>query len=135
MSITLSILALIGYIIKITIDYAKVKHNQEEIQNNQTELKTKQSELKSNIDLIEATTLSEFPVLKEKITQLEKEFNKETEKNSRNFKDLFDSRTETQSALTELTTTVKILVQNMDKQFQSIETKLDGIHEKIHSKM
>ena len=121
-------MALVGYIIKVTIDYTKVKHNQ-------LEIKTNQAELKSNIDLIETTTLAEIPVIKEKIAHLEKEFAKENDKNSKNFKDLFESRTETQSALAELTTTVKILVQNMDRQFQSLESKLDGINEKIHSKM
>lgn len=50
---------------------------------------------------------------------------------SEKFKDLYNSRTETQTVLAELTTTVKMLVQNMDKQFNSIDGKLDEINKRI----
>lgn len=51
---------------------------------------------------------------------------------SEKFKDLYHSRSETQNAVTELTTTVKILVQSIDKQFSQIDKKLDEIQSRIN---
>lgn len=74
--------------------------------------------------------------LAEKIANLEKEKDKISEK----FKELYTSRNETEKSLVELTATVKALVQNMEKQFESnkeqftaINSKLDEITNRINT--
>lgn len=53
---------------------------------------------------------------------------------SEKFKELFESRNKTQSNLAELTTTVKMLVANMDKSFATIDKKLDEITQRIYER-
>lgn len=73
------------------------------------------------------------------IEQVDKNLSELKVKTSEKFKELYLSRNQTDNALTELTTTVKLLVQTMnkqfstfDKQFETFDKKLDEITEKIN---
>ena len=107
----MALLGIVAYIVKISSDYAKLKAEKEE--------------LKRDIEQVREQYNAELQIIRTDIAE-------QKAKVSENFKALYHSRSETQNALTELTTTVKLLVQSMDKQFSTIDKKLDEIQNRIN---
>lgn len=52
---------------------------------------------------------------------------KKLEKNEKKFDELFASRNKTNEALTELNTTMRMLIQNIDKQFENLDNKIEEL--------
>lgn len=108
------VLAVLGYVVKISMDYAKVK--------------AEQKILKQEMVEVEQRLEESFTGVKQYYTEQFKEIKKS---NSEKFKELYNSRNKTEICLAELTSTIKMLVQNMDKQYSSIEKKIDEISKRI----
>lgn len=114
-----SICALIGYIVKISISYSK--------------LKSEQRNISSDIDLLkscsEANT-SKLSILSNKFATIDilvSENSKKFEKSEKKFDELFASRNKTNEVLAELNTTIRLLVSNIDKQFENLDTKIEDL--------
>lgn len=108
------VLAVLGYVVKISMDYARVK--------------AEQKILKQEMVEVEQRLEESFTGVKQYYTEQFKEIKKS---NSEKFKELYNSRNKTEICLAELTSTIKMLVQNMDKQYSSIEKKIDEISKRI----
>lgn len=80
-----------------------------------------------SIAVVIAGVVSKFSKLEERIKINEDRDRETREKYEKQFDDLYKSKNKTNENLTELTVTVKILVSNMDKQFDGINNKLDQI--------
>lgn len=88
---------------------------------------------------------ADYSRLKTKVEQAEEtiknlfsDMEKKDEKYSQKFIDLYNSRNKTNETLTELTTTIKMLVQQMDKQsattdkhFEAINVQFEKLEKKI----
>lgn len=48
-------------------------------------------------------------------------------KNSQNFTELFNSRNKTNEVLAELNTTIRMLVQNINTQFENLDNKIEEL--------
>lgn len=56
---------------------------------------------------------------------------KQDKRNSEKFTELFNARTRTAESLTELTTTMKLLISSNDKHFEQIERQIEKLEVKI----
>lgn len=88
-------------------------------------LKAEHEELKRDLQQCTCQYERELKNLRDELSELKV-------KTSEKFKDLYHSRNETQNALTELTTTVKILVQSIEREFTAIDKKLDDIQNRFN---
>lgn len=91
-------------------------------------VKAEQKILKQEMVEVEQRLEESFTGVKQYYTEQFKEIKKS---NSEKFKELYNSRNKTEICLAELTSTIKMLVQNMDKQYSSIEKKIDEISKRI----
>lgn len=82
------LLAILGYVVKISMDYQK---------------------------------------LKTKVEQNEERDKEERESNNRKFTELYNSRNQTNEALIELTTTVKLMTTTLNQQFDRLDKKIDEL--------
>lgn len=125
------------------MDYAKIKAEQIKTNDVIQELKEEQEE---EIKKLEEKHNQEVKELENIITETKDEFldrfagykkfaadqiKEIKESNSEKFKELYSARNKTEVCLAELTSTVKMLVQNMDKQFTTIEKKIDELAERV----
>lgn len=114
-----------GFVGKFSKMENEIEHNrkadEEYRQKNDTRFETIENYLKQEMQNM-TTLTSEISHLKQ-----------DQEGNREKFADLFNSRTDTTKQLAELTTTVKILVQNMDKQFDGLKSALDEVKQEIRS--
>lgn len=120
-----TLVGFLAYIVKISMDYAKVKAETEKTQEKMLEL---EKEHKEDVDSIKQEFEERFVSAKNYYSTQVKELK---ENNAVKFKELYESRNKTEVCLAELTSTVKMLVQNMDKQFSSLEKKIDEISKRI----
>lgn len=115
----MSICALIGYIVKISFSYSK--------------LKAEQHNTASDVDLLKScndVNTSKLAILSNKISTLDilvSDNTKKLEKNEKKFDELFASRNKTNETLTELNTTMRMLIQNIDKQFENLDNKIEEL--------
>ena len=72
---------------------------------------------------------TDYSRLKTRFEENEKRDAEERKKNSEKFTELFNSRNKTNETLIELSTTMKIMVNNMNEQFKNLEQKIDKIKE------
>lgn len=96
--IIVSILGIIGYIVKISADYSKLK--------------------------------TKLEIAEQRIAETKAIIEKESGENSQKFVELFASRNKTNEALVELSTTLKIISSNIDKQFENLDKKIDTLSKK-----
>lgn len=68
-----------------------------------------------------------YQELLSRVEQNEKRDEEERKDNALKFNELYNSRNKTNETLIELTTTVKMMVQNMDQQFVSLNKKIDEL--------
>lgn len=68
-----------------------------------------------------------YQELLSRVEQNEKRDEEERKENALKFNELYNSRNKTNETLIELTTTVKMMVQNMDQQFVSLNKKIDEL--------
>lgn len=68
-----------------------------------------------------------YQELLSRVEQNEKRDEEERKDNALKFNELYNSRNKTNETLVELTTTVKMMVQNMDQQFVSLNKKIDEL--------
>lgn len=66
-----------------------------------------------------------------RVEQNERRDEEERKRNSEKFTELYNSRNKTNEALVELTTTVKLMVTNMDQQFSSLNKKIDDLAKEV----
>lgn len=69
----------------------------------------------------------DYQKLKSRLEQNEKRDEEERKENALKFNELYNSRNKTNETLTELTTTVKMLVSNINQQFTSLDKKIDEL--------
>ena len=72
-----------------------------------------------------------FSKMKTEIEENKKRDEEERCNNQRKFQELYESRNKTNDTLTELTTTIKMLIGNMDKQFATIDKQFSSLDKKI----
>lgn len=93
------------------------------MQNNQETLIKEQAKLKeSNSSLSKSVTT--LQIVMENNSKRDEE---ERLKNAKKFDDLFTSRNKTNEAITELTTTIKMMVGNFDNQFKNLEKMISDL--------
>ena len=100
-----SLLGVLGYVVKLAVDYSK--------------LKSEVKELKSDL-------LQYKKELENKINDIMKD----VEEIRNNIKELYEFRYTTGQALTEVSTTLKMLSNNINQQFKNLEDKIDQIGKK-----
>lgn len=114
------------------MDYAKVKAEQSKIQEKlievETDCKEEVKEVTENIEQLKKDFDDRFTGVKKYYSE---QFKSLKESNAEKFKELYQARNKTEVCLAELTSTVKMLVQNMDKQFSTIEKKIDDISKRM----
>lgn len=69
----------------------------------------------------------DYSQTKTKFAQNEKRDEEERSNNEKRFNELYTSRNQTNEVLTELSTTVKMLMQNINTQFQQLDKKIDEL--------
>lgn len=69
----------------------------------------------------------DYQRIKSRLDQNEKRDEEERRENALKFNELYNSRNKTNETLTELTTTVKMLVSNINQQFTSLDKKIDEL--------
>lgn len=72
----------------------------------------------------------DYQRLKTRFEENEKRDEEERRSNQRKFEELYNSRNKTNEALTELTTTIKMMNCNIDQQLKNLEKKIDTLSEK-----
>lgn len=117
------LIGLLSTIVKISMDYQKLKSAKEQMDNAIQGQKTKTNALVNDFNLIH----SDFIQMKLKIDENAKRDIEEREKNARKFDELFNSRNLTNETLIKLTTTVESLVATMSDKFETINFKIDEI--------
>lgn len=98
------------------MSYQKLKSSNEKLENNLQKLQIDFDALQINY----SQTVT-------KVEQNEKRDEEERLSNSTKFRELFDSRNATNEALTELTTTVKMLCSSINQQFNQLDKKIDEL--------
>lgn len=72
----------------------------------------------------------DYQRLKTRFEENEKRDEEERHSNQRKFEELYNSRNKTNEALTELTTTIKMMNCNIDQQLKNLEKKIDSLGSK-----
>jgi hypothetical protein len=67
---------------------------------------------------------------KEEKEEILKMFEKESKINSAKFTELFNSRNKSNEILTELATTIKLMMKNIDIQFENLDKKIDELKQR-----
>lgn len=102
LGLVLSILGVLSYVVKLAVDYSRLKSEVKELKN---DLQQEKKELENKIDT-QSESISE---IKSKIQELA------------------DFKYTTGQVLSELSTTLKMMSQNIDIQFKNLEDKIDSI--------
>lgn len=76
----------------------------------------------------------DYSQTKTKFNQNEKRDEEERSNNEKRFNELYTSRNQTNEVLTELSTTVKMLMQNINTQFQQLDKKIDELKSGVLNK-
>lgn len=122
-SVLVPLCALVAYIVKISFSYSKLKEEQK--QNN------------DDIDFLKTcndVNTKQISLMQNKINTLEifiqtntKKLDDYEKKNSQKFDELFNSRNKTNEVLAELNTTIRMLVQNLNSQFENLDSKIEEL--------
>lgn len=121
------LLGLITTIVKICMDYQKLKSSKENMERLMDSQKTKTNALLNDFNLIH----SDFMQLKMRIDENEKRDVEERKSNSNKFNELYNSRNKTNESLIKLTSTVENLVTLMSNKFDAINVKIDEIKKEL----
>lgn len=115
--------ALIAYIVKISFSYSKLKEEQKKADESIDFLKTCNDVNTKQISLAQ-TKLSTLEIFIQGNTKKLDECEK---KNSQKFDELFNSRNKTNEVLAELNTTIRMLVSNINTQFENLDNKIEEL--------
>ena len=105
--LVLSILGVLSYVVKLAVDYSRLKSELRELKN---DLLQHKKELENRILVVE-----------NQIAEIKS-----------NVRELYDFRLTTVQTLTDLTSSLKSLSEKMELQFKNLEEKIDKIGEKIN---
>ena len=122
-SVLVPLCALVAYIVKISFSYSKLKEEQKQNNDDIDFLKTCNDVNTKQISLMQnkINTLEIFiQTNTKKLDDCEK-------KNSQKFDELFNSRNKTNEVLAELNTTIRMLVQNLNSQFENLDSKIEEL--------
>lgn len=108
-----------GYIVRLSVKYA---NNEKQTQDNADSIAKISKEL-AEIKISANTLQTQFDTHS-------KQYEFDTKNNATMFNELYNSRNKTNETLTELSTTLKLLVSNIDNQFNSLDKKIDSLKEK-----
>lgn len=106
-------IGIVAYVVKISIDYSRLKTRCENLEKSQIEFNTLKLDYSS---------------LKTEVQNNQKRDAEERQKNAEQFSELYASRNKTNDTLTELSTTLKMLVGNINQQFSQLEKKIDELN-------
>lgn len=101
-----TIAGLVAYVVKISISYGKT----------QTRLKEENSTIKDKVSVLEIV-----------VENNSKRDEEERLKSCKKFDDLYASKNKTNEVITELTTTIKLMMNNFDSQFRNLDKKIDEL--------
>lgn len=110
------LIGIIGKVIKMSMEYQK--------------LKTKTDLLDSNFLALQKnyeTLTLDYNQIKTRFENNEKRDEEERKENNAKFAELYNSRNKTNETLTELSTTIKMLVSNINQQFEMLDKKIDSL--------
>lgn len=125
--LVISLCALFGYVVKISTSFSKIKETQKnssddiDLLKSQNDVNTKQISLMQN----KISTLEVF------IQANTKRLEENETKNAKKFDELFSSRNKSNEILTELNTTIRMLVSNLDSKFDNLDDKFNNLNNKI----
>lgn len=119
----LTVIGILAYVVKISMDYSKVKTKCESYEMKLTVLETICQKISQDMTTIQA----EFK-------NNQKRDDEERAENNKKFEELYRSRNKTNDILVELSTTVKMLGSNIEQQFNSLEKKIDEYRSQIKGK-
>lgn len=112
-------LVVVGYIVRLSVKYA---NNEKQTQDNADSIEKITKEL-AEIKISSTTLQTQFETHN-------KQYELDVKNNANMFNELYNSRNKTNETLTELSTTLKILVSNIDNQFNSLDKKIDSLKER-----
>ncbi len=125
--LVISLCALFGYVVKISISFSKIKETQKnssddvDLLKSQNDVNTKQISLMQNkISTLEVFSQANTNRIKENET-----------KNAKKFDELFRSQNKSNEILTELNTTIRVLVSTLDSKFDNLDDKFENLNDKI----
>lgn len=124
------LLGLITTIVKICMDYQKLKSSKETMEKTIEGQKVKTNALVNDFTLIH----SDFLQLKMRVDENEKRDAEERKSSSQKFNELYNSRNQTNESLIKLTSTVENLVTLMSNNFDSINKKIEEIKQDLKRK-
>lgn len=113
--------------VKISTSFSKIKESQKnssddiDLLKSQNDVNTKQISLMQN----KISTLEVF------IQANTKRLEEDETKNAKKFDELFSSRNKSNEILTELNTTIRMLVSNLDSKFDNLDDKFNNLNNKI----
>lgn len=125
--LVISLCALFGYVVKISISFSKIKETQKnssddvDLLKSQNDVNTKQISLMQNkISTLEVFIQANTNRIKENET-----------KNAKKFDELFRSQNKSNEILSELNTTIRVLVSTLDSKFDNLDNKFENLNDKI----
>lgn len=121
------LLGLVTTLVKISMDYQKLKSSKENMEKMLDSQKTKTNALLNDFTLIH----SDFMQLKMRVDENERRDTEERKSNSNKFNELYNSRNQTNESLIKLTSTVENLVTLMSNNFDAINKKFEEIKQDI----
>lgn len=121
------LLGLVTTLVKISMDYQKLKSSKENMEKMLDSQKTKTNALLNDFTLIH----SDFMQLKMRVDENERRDAEERKSNSNKFNELYNSRNQTNESLIKLTSTVENLVTLMSNNFDAINKKFEEIKQDI----
>lgn len=114
--ITASLAGLLAYVVKISMSYSRLQTHVKELKETISSISTDNTQLKQHVNTLE--------IIMENNNKRDEE---ERIKTSKKFDELYASKNKTNEVLTELNTTIKMMISNFDKQFTNLDKKIDDL--------
>ena len=111
-----TIAGLVAYVVKISISYGKTQSQLSDVIKMSTQLKEENSTIKDKVSILEIV-----------VENNSKRDEEERLKSCKKFDDLYASKNKTNEVITELTTTIKLMMNNFDSQFRNLDKKIDEL--------
>lgn len=126
-AVCVSLCGIVAYIVKISFNFAKLKERQQESEKDILALQNNNE----NVEKSTALVTNKISTLEVFIQNNTKRLEDNELKNSQKFTELFTSRNNTNEVLAELNTTIRMLVQNMNKKFDGFDKQFEKLDNKI----
>lgn len=111
-----TIAGLVAYVVKISISYGKMQSQLSDVIKMSTQLKEENSTIKDKVSVLDIV-----------VENNSKRDEEERLKSCKKFDDLYASKNKTNEVITELTTTIKLMMNNFDSQFRNLDKKIDEL--------